>query len=332
MTGLSRRHLLAGVSALLAWPLRVRAGARTTKQVLAFYYGWYGPGTHWQSPDPINKTLADAPDYPMAGPYDSLDPTTIDRHVTQAKDAGITGLICSWWGQGDRTDQQLKALLDSAALGDLAITAYVENITSPQTLADVCLYLLNTYGSHPSWLKLNGKPVIFLYDRVLQTVGLDGWTKALAIIDSRAKGRLAVVATGNGRKQIAERAPLFDGVHIYGMPYYLAQTHPLAWLWRRQFYNGWVKYQAGLSLTTATVIPGYDDHLVPGRPAPRPFVDRDKGKLYRDLWKAAISARPDWILIVSFNEWHEGSQIEPSVQYGDRELLTTREMSARFLN
>ena len=225
------------MAAILAWPWRVLAAARPAKQVLAFYYGWYGPGSHWQAPDPVGKTLADSPDYPAAEPYDSLDPQTIDRHVSEAKGAGVTGLICSWWGRGDRTDQQLKPLLDKSAQAGLRITAYIENITSAEDLAEACLYLLDTYGDHAAWLKLGDKAVVFLYDRVLQTVGLDGWKQARAIIDARAPGRLAVIATGNGRKQIAERAPLFDGVHIYDMPYYLAQDHPFAWLWRGQFYK-----------------------------------------------------------------------------------------------
>jgi hypothetical protein len=30
------------------------------------------------------------------------------------------------------------------------------------------------------------------------------------------------------------------------------------------------------------------------------------------MWRAAIIARPDLITITSFNEWHEGTQIEPA--------------------
>ena len=78
-------------------------------------------------------------------------------------------------------------------------------------------------------------------------------------------------------------------------------------------------------------MPGYDDRAVPGRPLPRPVVNRDGGRLFADLWRAAIAADPDWILIVSFNEWHEGSEIEPSRETGSRELDTCRQMSARFL-
>ncbi|MGH3000688.1 MAG: hypothetical protein ACRDNM_15435, partial [Gaiellaceae bacterium] len=39
---------------------------------------------------------------------------------------------------------------------------------------------------------------------------------------------------------------------------------------------------------------------------------RDDGTTYDNLWRAAIRARPDGITITSFNEWGEGTQIEPA--------------------
>ena len=42
------------------------------------------------------------------------------------------------------------------------------------------------------------------------------------------------------------------------------------------------------------------------------------------------SARPDWILIDSFNQWETGSEIEPSVEFGDLYLKLTAEYAARF--
>ena len=315
-----RRSLLAGLAALLL-PLTTWAQARPQKQVLAFYYGWYGAPGH--------VTLDDAPEQPAGGPYDSLDPAVIARHVTEAKQAGLTGLIASWWGQGDRTDQQLPHLLDGAA--GLHVSAYIEQGTTPENLCNDILYLYRTYGGHGAWLKLDGRPVVFLYDRVLQTLGLDGWQKARALIEAAAPKAMAFIATGNGPHQIAERAPYFDGLHIYDMPFYLAEKHMFDWLWRFDFYHNWIKAQTGLRVTTATVMPGYNDSKVAGRPPPRPIVDRKDGRTFHDLWSAAAFADPDWMLIVSFNEWHEGSEIEPSRQYGDRDLKTSAEMAAKFL-
>ena len=34
------------------------------------------------------------------------------------------------------------------------------------------------------------------------------------------------------------------------------------------------------------------------------------------MWRAAIRARADVVTITSYNEWHEGTQIEPAVAVG----------------
>jgi hypothetical protein len=39
---------------------------------------------------------------------------------------------------------------------------------------------------------------------------------------------------------------------------------------------------------------------------------RDNGATYDNLWRAALRAKPDGITITSFNEWGEGTQIEPA--------------------
>jgi hypothetical protein len=39
---------------------------------------------------------------------------------------------------------------------------------------------------------------------------------------------------------------------------------------------------------------------------------RNNGRTYDNLWKAAIAAHPDVITITSYNEWGEGTQIEPA--------------------
>src|SRR5438874_400779 len=83
-------------------------------------------------------------------------------------------------------------------------------------------------------------------------------------------------------------------------------------------------------ISTITVIPGYDDRAV-GRPPPRPVTDRWGGETYRVLWQEAVAAAPDYVLITSWNEWHEGSEIEPSVEYGSVMLNDTAAFAHQFL-
>ena len=81
------------------------------------------------------------------------------------------------------------------------------------------------------------------------------------------------------------------------------------------------------SIACATVIPGYDDTKIrkPGLKA-----DRLDGQVYRVLWDEAMKAKPDWVLITSWNEWHEGSEIEPSLEYSDQYLRLTGSYALRF--
>ncbi len=73
----------------------------------------------------------------------------------------------------------------------------------------------------------------------------------------------------------------------------------------------------------STVIPGFDDRKVRN---PSSVVSRDHGveRTYDYFWRQALETRPDWVLITTFNEWHEGSEIEPSLQYGSEFLTRTR--------
>jgi hypothetical protein len=52
---------------------------------------------------------------------------------------------------------------------------------------------------------------------------------------------------------------------------------------------------------------------------------------HRALWQEALAAAPDYVLITLWNEWHEGSEIEPSVEYGSRILDDMTAFSSEFL-
>ncbi|OPZ14894.1 MAG: hypothetical protein BWZ10_01823 [candidate division BRC1 bacterium ADurb.BinA364] len=80
-------------------------------------------------------------------------------------------------------------------------------------------------------------------------------------------------------------------------------------------------------LACYTIIPGYDDtkNRTPGL-----CIPRQDGLTYELAWRAGIGRDLDWALITSFNEWHEGSEIEPSVEQGDAYLKATAEWAAKF--
>jgi hypothetical protein len=48
------------------------------------------------------------------------------------------------------------------------------------------------------------------------------------------------------------------------------------------------------------------------------------------MWDSALSSFSEWVGITSFNEWHEGSEIEPSIEFGNQYIDLTRQYSRRF--
>jgi len=63
----------------------------------------------------------------------------------------------------------------------------------------------------------------------------------------------------------------------------------------------------------------------------KPFKqNRADGAFYQATAEAALATNPDGLWINSWNEWVEGTYIEPGVQYGDRYLQLTAQIAARF--
>src|SRR5947209_2249013 len=59
--------------------------------------------------------------------------------------------------------------------------------------------------------------------------------------------------------------------------------------------------------------------------------DRAGGAYYQATWDGALASSPSWAVVVStFNEWMESTQIEPSQQWGDQYLQATKQNADLF--
>ncbi|MBW8040023.1 MAG: hypothetical protein FVQ85_08500 [Planctomycetes bacterium] len=338
--GISLFVLIALTVALqMSMPLNAEGLRENTvsHKVMAFYYPWYGtrdgPGgagrtVHWGRIDAANKDIQESTHYPTLGAYDSHDPKLIDQHCRWARRAGIDTLIVSWWGHGSFCDRAMGKILDSCRQHGLTACIYYESVPRPQTpksAADDIIKVLNKYGKHAAHLRVNGKPVVFIYGRTLQELGLTDWLKAIELVNEEYKEGITAI----GDQFSYGSARIFDGVHTYNTAGQLRGLNPAAARkWAGQTYRSWVQLadEAG-KISTLTVIPGYDDTKIR---KPGLAVERYNTKLYRAQWEEAIKANPHWILITSFNEWHEGSEIEPSAEYKHEYLELTGEYSKRF--
>ena len=287
-----------------------------------------GRTVHWGSIDAANKDIEASANYPILGAYDSHDPKLLDQHCRWAELAGIDAFIVSWWGHGDYTDRAMEKILNSCLRHGLSACIYYETVPkprTPQTAADDIIKVLNKYGKHPAHLKINGKPVVFVYGRTIQQLGLKRWLRVIEIVNEKYEGGVTAI----GDQFSHDSARIFDGVHTYNTAGSLRGMTPAdVRKWAAGKYKSWVQLadQAG-KISALTVIPGYDDRKIR---KPGLAVGRYDTELYRVQWEEAIKADPHWILITSFNEWHEGSEIEPSLEYGQKYLDVTAGYVKRF--
>jgi hypothetical protein len=75
-------------------------------------------------------------------------------------------------------------------------------------------------------------------------------------------------------------------------------------------------------------MPGYDD--TPLRGTERVTINR-RGQFYRDYWRVAsrfVGPDQPFLVVTSFNEWHDGTELEPSTEYGDLYLRLIRKLVA----
>jgi hypothetical protein len=186
--------------------------------------------------------------------------------------------------------------------------------------ADNLRHLHSVHAAHPAYLRYQGRPVIFFFN--VSRLPLGTWRELRDQVDP---GRHALwIAEGT---DLAYQS-VFDGHHLYSItwPNRIAPSQTLPkWGDRVRKYN---REHGTAKLWVATVMPGYDDRRA--RPGNGFVRERAGGEYYRQCWQAAIASEPHWVIINSFNEWPEGSYIEPSQAYGQLYLDLTREWAARF--
>jgi len=301
----------------------------STHLVVAFFYPWYDLNT-WSSPE-----LADHP----LQRYSTDNPDDLARIMGQARAAGLDAFAVSWQGRdfdGGWNHRRMLGCLEAADRVGLRVATLLETTVAnpqheqtgvppdPDTVLAWLADIVDEYGSHPSYLRVDGRPVVFAY--AAQRLTEARWLDVLGRL--RATGR-DVFLVGEGRND--SRLGAFDGQFVYASSEFGDRIRAFDRVQSLgvRTYHLLPDVGGGRRVWAATVSPGYDDtHLTDGRTAHR--VSRDDGRFYDDQWQSALDMAADWVVVTSWNEWWENTEIEPGELYGDVFLTRTREWAARF--
>jgi hypothetical protein len=244
-----------------------------------FYYGWFPELWTQGGLTPYTHYL------PSLGFYDSGDALVLRRHVEAMRYGGLDVGIWSWWGAGDPTDVRFPTALAVARPTPFRWAVYYEREgygnPDPDVIRRDLAYVLERYASKPSYLRIAGRPVVFVYSADDQDCNVvDRWASA-------NPGDVFIVLKVFGDYRSCPTQP--DGWHQYGA----------------SFATG-IDRQEGYA---TTIMPGF--WLADRQSSPFP---RDIGQ-WRSVIREMAATEDPFQLVVSFNEWGEGTAVESASQW-----------------
>jgi len=270
---------------------------------------------------------------PRVGIYDSRDPKVIAAHIAQSVQAGIDFWPVSWWGPESRLDRTFREhILEHPEAKKLRYAVLYEStgrlgsFEKPDysNLVEDFRYLAKHYFDHPLYLRIDDRPVVFVY--LTRVYFRDRGLEALAALREAFPKVYLVGDEVFGPRYHERHAKLFDAVTAYDVYGQSLQAHGATAKaieeLERNFSNARkIANDAGVAFVPA-ISPGFNDRAVrdghPGRA--RAFSDREgsrEGDIFREMIRKVARPLADprakrMILITSFNEWYEDTQIEPT--------------------
>jgi hypothetical protein len=294
----------------------------------AHYMSWFDTretsansqwGIHWtmstKNPDNIDSTgkreIASW-FYPLIGPYASSDPHVLEYHLLLMKYTGIDGVLIDWYGSSDRNDyasirtnaEALINALDRVGLNfaiayeDRTITAAVTADPDYDRIAgaqDDMLYLEQNYFSKSSYITIDNKPLLLVFGPE-EFHDPDEWGEILSALT-----REPCFIILNGKSN--QTSPHSSGEYI--------------WVDNSSLDTKYAGMNA-FDVFIGGAYPGFKDFYKEGGWGTGMGwkIDHKNGETFQANLQKAKTAGVDFLQLITWNDFGEGTMIEPTFEFG----------------
>lgn len=340
--------LLCAVPAA-AWARQAVQAARPTPVrtlLMAHYMPWFAAkpfskqwGWHWTmnhfDPDIQTRGRRNAAsyDYPLIGLYDSGDPDTLTCQALLMKIAGIDGVIFDWYGNDDYYDygavnentRRMIPLLEQAGMR-FAVCYETQTITTeiaggvfPRSDAvshgkRLMRWMQDNFFASPSYLKQGDQPVLISFGDPFYNDA--EWNEILDVAQPRP-----LYLTETNRRVATASVGGFDWPQPSGGTAGALKEQD-------EFYRASKSWP---SFMPAAYPRFRDIYADAGIGKSFRVIDDREGRTYEDSLTRALKSRASVVQLVTWNDWGEGTQIEPSVEFGYRDLEKTQRFRREIL-
>jgi hypothetical protein len=283
------RRVLVLVLLGLVLPAPASASAHPVRSAI-FFYPWYsnpahdGGYAHWQQGDHAPPLDVASAFYPARGAYSSGSPRVLAAQMREIRRAGVDEVVSSWWGRGSTEDARLRAIRRAARAHGLRLAVHLEPYAGRS---------VESIRSDLEYLRELRVRDVYVYRAT--DFSVDDWRSLYLGLDGLrvfAQTDLVGFAAQGG----------FAGFYTYDVLVYGGA----------KFGRLCAEAHAAGIMCAPSVGPGFDASLVTGE---RRIKARENGATYDRMWRAALEARADVVTITSYNEWNEGTQIEPACRH-----------------
>lgn len=288
-------------------------------------WGWHWTMGHFdpERPDSNGRRAIASHFYPLIGPYDSADADVREYHALSMKLAGIDGVIVDWYGTVDFNDyamihRRTSSLFDSlrcvglkfaVCYEDRALKAMVERgkLTPDRAVMQArtdLRFCADNWFKDPTYVRWEGKPLFLVF-------GPD------YLNSPQWKTVLSGLRAGAALLTLHERQPFANGSFAWP-PMWAAKDGVLDARALDDYLDRFSK-QDGLRVGCA--FPGFQDiYKEAGVQPSHGYLDSRNGGTFRHTLERAVASGCPFVQIATWNDFGEGTCIEPSREFGFRYL------------
>jgi len=327
-------------------PLYVSTATAVPKEshplLLVHYMPWYQAppidsswGWHWT----MNHFSPDSKDangrreiasyyYPLTGPYDSRDPAVLEYQVLLMKLSGIDGVIVDWYGSENFWDygilnestqalfQYIKkaGLLFSVCYEDQTIRNMVDNKhialeDARKNAQKEMLYLQTNWFRDDAYWRTSERPVLFVFGPQYFKSASD-WEKLFSILNTNP----VFLTEDNSLPPVTTSSYPWP-------PMWASQNGVLTDQVLNDYLESFYKKAAGWNFWVASAFPGFRDiYKEAGVSNGYGVLDARDGETLKSTLQFALDSKPDAVQLVTWNDYGEGTNIEPTDEYGYKYL------------
>ena len=305
--------------------------------------GWHWTMNHFYSTNALGQPQIASWYYPIIGPYDSLDPAVLEYHVLLMKLAGVDGVIADWYGTDEHYDYAINnertlALFQYVRKAGLKFSLCYEDHTIQIEIKDkyieagaavahaqqTMLYAQINFFTDPSYLRLNRAPVLLNFGPQYFKNNSE-WVSIFSVLDPSNRPALF---TEDDRLPAGKGA--FDWPPMWmsgGGTNTLTPAQLQSYLvnFSRKA-NGWPNY-------ISSAFPRFHDiYAQAGAGSSYGVLEDANGATLTSTLSRALTNDSAIVQIVTWNDFGEGTIIEPTRDYGYRDLGIVQDLRRRYLD